>query len=133
MCYIKIISSFQNLKYAVWFPMLVFRVEIFYTFLANRVISLLGFCHLDVSPSRFVVLLFIKVQGNNVSVNFSISTYILNIHLLFITLLIRTFWVLAWCLWRKTAFLALKNHLLSSSFISSKIYHINYSGYMKIK
>lgn len=41
------------------------------------------FCHLDISVSWFVILLFIEVYSNNVRMNFSISTYILNIHLLF--------------------------------------------------
>lgn len=58
------------------------KVEMIHSWLLER-LPIWKFCHLDILVSRFVILLFIEVYGNNVSVNFSISTYISNSHLLF--------------------------------------------------
>lgn len=55
---------------------LIFRVEIIYTFLADGAASFWMFCHLDISVSCSVVLLFIEVDGNVVSVNFCFCLYI---------------------------------------------------------
>lgn len=69
------------------------------------------FCHLDISVSWFVILLFIEVYGNNVSVNFSLSTYILNIHLLFYYIAHKDILSTSLMFMGGEAFLALKNCL----------------------
>ena len=59
-----------------WFPVLIFKTEIIYTFLANGATSLLevlSSCHLSFT---FCSSLFIEVDGNNVSVNFCFCLYI---------------------------------------------------------
>ena len=48
-------------KVVVWFPMLIFRVEIIYT-LGRWAASLWMFCHLDILVSWSVVLLFIETN-----------------------------------------------------------------------
>lgn len=129
----KIISCFPNVKYAVWFPILIFRVEIICTLLANGSNSLLEVCQLDVWVPCFVVLLFNEVYGNIISVNFSISTYILNIHLLFYYIAHKNI--------LSTSLMFMGKNFLSSKIppfeflisVSSKIDHIHYSGDMKIK
>ena len=91
------------------------------------------FCHLDISVSCSVVLLFIKVYGNNVSVNFYISTYILNIHLLIYYIAYKDILSTSLMFMGENSFLSSKKSPSEFLFsVSSKIYRINYSGGMKI-
>lgn len=94
--------------------MLIFRVEIIYTFLADGAASFGMFCHLDIPVSCSVVLLFIEVDGNVVSVNF-VSAYILNIHLLIYYIAYKDIQSIILMFMEEYNFL--KNCLLSSSLL----------------